>query len=203
MVVRMSNIRTFCCWKCIFCVFNSKLFDIGWAHQCPLHQFILSTQGPIPQILAKKYGELGVIEKLSFFKSAILDFLTWFRQYYGWDSILMIRGAIKLWETLCLLSGSSMMEQPKIHQKPAAAVFLAEEAKSVVITALNSTFVWLELPLICFIWEKPVKVRRVSPGFPGGLGLLHHQQTSRYSILILNLIVYVYKEKMRFILIVE
>jgi hypothetical protein len=31
-----------------------------------LHQFILSTQGPIPQILAKKYGELGVIEKLSF-----------------------------------------------------------------------------------------------------------------------------------------
>ena len=54
-----------------------------------------------------------------------------------------------------------MMEQPKTHQKLAMAVFLAEEANSVVITALNSTFVWLELPLIWFIWEKTAKDCRV------------------------------------------
>ena len=44
-------------------------------HQCPLHQSILLTQGPIHEILAVIAQLLGVVEKLSFFESAILIFL--------------------------------------------------------------------------------------------------------------------------------
>ena len=41
-------------------------------HQCPSHQSILLTQGPIHEILAEIAQLLVVVEKLSFFKSAIL-----------------------------------------------------------------------------------------------------------------------------------
>jgi hypothetical protein len=41
-------------------------------HQCPLHQSILLTQGPIHEILAEIAQLLVVVEKLSFFESAIL-----------------------------------------------------------------------------------------------------------------------------------
>ena len=43
-------------------------------YQCPLHQSILLTQGPIHEILAVIAQLLGVVEKLSFFESAILKF---------------------------------------------------------------------------------------------------------------------------------
>ena len=43
-------------------------------HQCPLHQLILLTQGPVHEILAVIAQLLGVVEKLSFFESAILKF---------------------------------------------------------------------------------------------------------------------------------
>ena len=41
-------------------------------HQCPSHQSILLTQGPIHEILAAIAQLLVVVEKLSFFESAIL-----------------------------------------------------------------------------------------------------------------------------------
>jgi hypothetical protein len=41
-------------------------------HQCPSHQSILLTQGPIHEILAEIAQLLVVVEKLSFFESAIL-----------------------------------------------------------------------------------------------------------------------------------
>ena len=44
-------------------------------YQCPLHQSILLTQGPICKILATIAQFLGVAEKLSFFESAILNFI--------------------------------------------------------------------------------------------------------------------------------
>ena len=43
-------------------------------NQCPSHQSILLTQGPIHEILAVIAQLLGVVEKLSFFESAILKF---------------------------------------------------------------------------------------------------------------------------------
>jgi hypothetical protein len=43
-------------------------------HQCPSHQSILLTQGPIHEILAEIAQLLVVVEKLSFFESAILNF---------------------------------------------------------------------------------------------------------------------------------
>ena len=43
-------------------------------HQFPLHQSILLTQGLIHEILAVIAQLLGVVEKLSFFESAILNF---------------------------------------------------------------------------------------------------------------------------------
>ena len=43
-------------------------------HQCPLHQFTLLTQGPIPEIFVKKYWELAVLKNSVFFVSAILFF---------------------------------------------------------------------------------------------------------------------------------
>ena len=42
-------------------------------HQCPLHQFILLTQEPIPKF-SWEILRIGVFEKLSFFESAILMF---------------------------------------------------------------------------------------------------------------------------------
>ena len=39
---------------------------IGWATLCPLHQFILLTQGPISKIFAKKYWELGEMKNSIF-----------------------------------------------------------------------------------------------------------------------------------------
>ena len=39
-------------------------------HQCPSHQFILLTQGPICEILAEIAQLLVVVENLSFFESA-------------------------------------------------------------------------------------------------------------------------------------
>jgi hypothetical protein len=41
---------------------------------CPWYRLILLTQGPICKILAKIAQLLGVVEKLSFFESAILIF---------------------------------------------------------------------------------------------------------------------------------
>ena len=43
-------------------------------NQCPSHQSILLTQGPICEILVTIAQLLGVAEKLSFFESAILNF---------------------------------------------------------------------------------------------------------------------------------
>ena len=43
-------------------------------NQCPSRQSILLTQGPIREILATIAQLLGVVEKLSFFESAILIF---------------------------------------------------------------------------------------------------------------------------------
>ena len=43
-------------------------------NQCPSHQSILLTQGPVHEILAVIAQLLGVVEKLSFFESAILIF---------------------------------------------------------------------------------------------------------------------------------
>jgi hypothetical protein len=43
-------------------------------HQCPWHQSILPTQGPIDEILAEIAQLLVVVEKLSLFESAILKF---------------------------------------------------------------------------------------------------------------------------------
>ena len=47
-------------------------------HQCPSHQSILLTQGPIYKILAEIAQLLVVVEKLSFFESAILKQLSTF-----------------------------------------------------------------------------------------------------------------------------
>jgi hypothetical protein len=71
---------------------------------CSSHQLILLTQGPICEILAKIAQLLGVVEKLSFFESSILNFffqrnfffahsylkLSQINGYQGWDEILMI-----------------------------------------------------------------------------------------------------------------
>ena len=43
-------------------------------NECPSHQLILLTQGPICEILVKIAELLVVVEKLSFFESAILIF---------------------------------------------------------------------------------------------------------------------------------
>ena len=51
-------------------------------HQCPLHQSILLTQGPIHEILAVIAQLLGVVEKLSFFESAILKFSCKFFSFF-------------------------------------------------------------------------------------------------------------------------
>ena len=47
-------------------------------NQCPLHQSILLTQGPIHEILVVIAQLLGVVEKLSFFELAILNFFASF-----------------------------------------------------------------------------------------------------------------------------
>ena len=61
-------------------------------HCCLSHQFNLLTQGPIPEIFAKKYWELA-----EFFELAIDFFLlhpysnqSQFMGYQGWDEFLMI-----------------------------------------------------------------------------------------------------------------
>ena len=43
-------------------------------HQCPSHQSILLTQGPICEIFAKFFLRIVDFENLSFFESAILNF---------------------------------------------------------------------------------------------------------------------------------
>jgi hypothetical protein len=43
-------------------------------YQCPSHQSILLTQGPICEIFRKKILRIGDFENLSFFESAILNF---------------------------------------------------------------------------------------------------------------------------------
>ena len=43
-------------------------------HQCPSHQSILLTHGPIHEIFTKKTLRIGDFEKLVFFESAILEF---------------------------------------------------------------------------------------------------------------------------------
>ena len=68
-------------------------------HQCPLHQSILPTQGPIHEIFTKIYLlRIGDFEKLSFFEIAIFNvFLLHFHEnqskvlgYQEWVEILMI-----------------------------------------------------------------------------------------------------------------
>ena len=44
-------------------------------HQCPSHQSILLTQGPICEIFAKIFLRIGDFEKRCFFESAILNFI--------------------------------------------------------------------------------------------------------------------------------
>ena len=60
--------------KCIFCTKLSLCRTVRQPHWCHFHQFILLTKGPICKILAKKYWELEVLEKLSFFWVGHFDF---------------------------------------------------------------------------------------------------------------------------------
>ena len=52
-----------------------KLTDF-MTHHCSLHQSILTSQGPIHEILTKRILRIGDFEKLSFSESAILDFFS-------------------------------------------------------------------------------------------------------------------------------
>ena len=45
-------------------------------NQCPLHQSVLLTQGPIHENFMKKYWELAELENEVFFEAAILNFLS-------------------------------------------------------------------------------------------------------------------------------
>ena len=66
----------FLCFKAIFELMSDSLTATKVeTNQCPLHQSILLTQGPICEILGTIAQLLGVVEKLSFFESAILNFI--------------------------------------------------------------------------------------------------------------------------------
>jgi hypothetical protein len=58
-------------------------------HQCPSHQSILLSQGPISEIFEKKIFRIGGIEKLSFFEEAILElvFKFFFFCFIPWKSV--------------------------------------------------------------------------------------------------------------------
>ena len=63
----------FLCFQAVFELMSDSLTAIQVVpNQCPSHQSILLTQGPIHEILAVIAQLLGVVEKLSFFESAIL-----------------------------------------------------------------------------------------------------------------------------------
>ena len=65
----------FLCFLAVFELMLDSLTTIYVEpHQCPSHQSILLTQGPIHEILADIAQLLVVVEKLSFFESAILNF---------------------------------------------------------------------------------------------------------------------------------
>ena len=65
----------FLCFQAVFELMSDSLTAIQVVpNQCPSHQSILLTQGPIHEILAVIAQLLGVVEKLSFFESAILKF---------------------------------------------------------------------------------------------------------------------------------
>ena len=65
----------FFCFLALFELMSDSLTTIQVEqNQCPSHQSILLTQGPIHEILATIAQLLVVVEKLSFFESAILDF---------------------------------------------------------------------------------------------------------------------------------
>ena len=65
----------FFCFLAIFELISDSLTAISVEqNQCPSHQSILLTQGPIHEILMKIAQLLEVVEKLSFFESAILNF---------------------------------------------------------------------------------------------------------------------------------
>ena len=60
-------------------------------HQCPSHQSILLTQGPICEIFTKKFRELAILKNGHFEKSAILNFFLQkkkiFFASFSWKSV--------------------------------------------------------------------------------------------------------------------
>ena len=85
MALRLSDISSKRGKKCIFSVFRpflslcrtaSQLFRLP--QQCPSHQLILLTQGPIHEFLAKNFWELVILKNISFFLFAILNFFASF-----------------------------------------------------------------------------------------------------------------------------
>ena len=86
-------------------------------HQCPLHQSILLTQGPIQEIFAKKFRELAIL-KNKLFLAAILKFIfskkkkllhshvkrSKFLGQQGWVEILMI-----ILVSSCLLAWANIL----------------------------------------------------------------------------------------------
>ena len=65
----------FLCFQAVFELMSDSLTAIQVRpNQCPSHQSILLTPEPLHEILAVIAQLLGVVEKLSFFESAILIF---------------------------------------------------------------------------------------------------------------------------------
>ena len=98
MAVRLSDIRTKTGKKWLFGVFSHFWAYVRQPHdnQCPSHQSILLTQGPICEILVTIAQLLGVAEKLSFFESAILIF---FFQIFFFFCFILIKISQNLWGT--------------------------------------------------------------------------------------------------------
>ena len=63
--------------------------NVPEGRRVPWHKSILLTQGPICEILAKIAQLLVVVEKLSFFESAILNFF----------SFILIQISHNIWDT--------------------------------------------------------------------------------------------------------
>ena len=63
-------------------------------HWCPLHQFILLTKQPIPEIFAKKCWELAVLKNSFFCVSHFGIFLEFFWNFFGKTSNMYISAPI-------------------------------------------------------------------------------------------------------------
>ena len=65
----------FLCFQAVFALMSDSLTTIQVElDQCPLHQSILLTKGPVCEIFAKKFRELEILKNGHFEKSAILNF---------------------------------------------------------------------------------------------------------------------------------